>query len=105
MVGLNNYLDLDYDTASVKGHDISWIALNSSKPNRRKGKFSLVINSSYDYANKNETLNDDKISNHLLNVASKIMKRDLSKLSLKSTPQMELCRVDITSYRRFLSRL
>ena len=83
MVGLNNYLDLDYDTASVKAQDISWIALNSSKPNRRKGKFSLVINSSYDYANKNETLNDDKISNHLLNVASKIMKRDLSKLSLK----------------------
>ena len=83
MVGLNNYLDLDYDTASVKGEDISWIAVNSSKPNRRKGKFSLVINSSYGYADKNKTLNDENISNHLLNVASKIMKKDLSQLSLK----------------------
>ncbi len=83
MVGLNNNLDLDYDTASVKDEDISWIAVNSSKPNRRKGKFSLVINSSYDYAEKNKTLNDEKISNHLLNVASKIMERNLSQLSLK----------------------
>ena len=83
MVGLNSNLDLDYETASVKDEDISWIAVNNSKPNRRKRKFSLIINSSYDYAKKNKTLNDDKVSNHLLNVASKIMERDLSQFALK----------------------
>ena len=83
MVGMENNLDLDYDAASIKDEDIVWIAINNSKPDRKKTKFSLIINSSHDYANENQNLCGGKISKHLLNVASKIIKNDLSQVALK----------------------
>ena len=34
MLGFDEALDLDWDAAQLTGTDISWIAVNSSKPGR-----------------------------------------------------------------------
>jgi len=57
MLGFDKHISLDFDAALVRGQDISWISVNSSKPTRAK-PFSLLIHSTNLWAE--EHLNDDK---------------------------------------------
>ncbi len=77
MVGIDEPLNLDYDAALIKHTDIAWLAVNNSKPCRPK-KYSLLINSSYDYAAKNFSSAKDKVIKHLLNITSKLVNRKIS---------------------------
>ncbi|MDG1681063.1 MAG: FAD-dependent oxidoreductase [SAR86 cluster bacterium] len=56
MLGFDEALDLDWDAAQLNGTDISWIAVNSSKPGR-SGDYSLLVHSTNDWAE--EHLDDD----------------------------------------------
>ena len=56
MLGFDEVLDLDWDAAQLTGTDISWIAVNSSKPGR-SGDYSLLVHSTNDWAE--EHLDDD----------------------------------------------
>jgi len=56
MLGFDEALDLDWDAAQLTGTDISWIAVNSSKPGR-PDDYSLLVHSTNDWAE--EHLDDD----------------------------------------------
>ena len=56
MLGFEKALDLDWDAAQLTGTDISWIAVNSSKPGR-PNDYSLLVHSTNDWAE--EHLDDD----------------------------------------------
>lgn len=82
MVGMKKPINLKFDAASVKNCDVSWIAVNSKKPSRN-GNFSMVINSSYEYAKWNLQTYKNKVMTHLENVTNKIIKKDLTKANFK----------------------
>lgn len=77
MVGMKKPLDLGFDAAYIKNNDISWIALNNSKPNRNSN-CSLIINSSFKYAEMNVETSKKDVLNHMLNLTEKITERNLS---------------------------
>ena len=52
MLGFHEDINLEFDAALVKESNISWISVNSSKPERPKG-LSLVVNSSNKWADEN----------------------------------------------------
>ncbi|MDA9817652.1 FAD-dependent oxidoreductase [Flavobacteriaceae bacterium] len=52
MIGFKEKLSIEFDAALVKESNISWISVNSSKPERPNG-FSLVVNSSNKWADEN----------------------------------------------------
>ena len=56
MLGFDEALDLDWDAAQLTGTDISWIAVNSSKPGR-PDDYSLLVHSTNEWAE--EHLDDD----------------------------------------------
>ena len=56
MLGFDEALDLDWDAAQLTGTDISWIAVNSSKPGR-PDDYSLLAHSTNEWAE--EHLDDD----------------------------------------------
>ena len=51
LLGFHKKIKLAYDAAFYHNNDISWLAKNNSKPGRQKS-ISLVVNSSYEYAEK-----------------------------------------------------
>lgn len=77
MIGFNQPLDIDYDAALVKGDDISWISVNSSKP-QRSDDYCLLIHSTNTWAEDNIELENPKAQEHLLEVSQKVMGCDLS---------------------------
>tara|TARA_B100000900_G_scaffold411131_1_gene430198 strand:+ start:503 stop:1492 length:990 start_codon:yes stop_codon:yes gene_type:complete len=81
MVGSETNLKLDFDAANFKEKDISWMVVNGSKP-QRKENFSLLINSSFQYAKKNINTPETKILNHLLKESSNVLNYDLSNSKL-----------------------
>ena len=74
MIGMNKSLDLNFDSAIVQKKDISWLAINNSKP-LRKNKFSLLVNSCFDYASNNINTPKNLVLNHMLNETSMLIKK------------------------------
>jgi predicted NAD/FAD-dependent oxidoreductase len=66
LVGFAEPLTLDWQAARVHDADVSWIAVNSSKPGRDLTRFSLVAQSSNSWAEAH--LDDDpaSVQRHLL---------------------------------------
>ena len=81
MIGMNDPANLDYDAAIIKDLDVAWLAINNSKPLRPE-KYSLLINSSYDYAAKNINSPKEKIINHLLDQTNDIINRKIPNSAL-----------------------
>ena len=77
MIGMYEKLNLNYDAALIENKDISWLAVNNSKPCRKKNQ-SLLINSSYEYASKNINSPTGEIIKHLLKITSDLVKKELS---------------------------
>ena len=77
MLGFNKKLLIDFDAALVGGSDISWISVNSSKPERAEG-YSLVVHSTNKWAE--EHLYDDrkKIMEYLCKQTSDIIDLDVT---------------------------
>ena len=86
MVGMKKPLNLGFEAAYIKNNDISWIALNNSKP-FRNSDCSLIINSSFKYAETNVETSKMDILNHMLNLTEKITENNLSKPILTTLHQ------------------
>ena len=78
MLGFEKSLNLGFDAAMIHNELISWMSVNSSKPDRRKNDFSLVIQSTNRWAEKNLSLNKDFVINKMISEASNIINRDLN---------------------------
>ena len=76
LLGFHKKIKLAYDAAFYHNNDISWLAKNNSKPGRQKN-ISLVINSSYEYAEKKKNVPKKFILNDLLKKSCKLLKQKL----------------------------
>jgi renalase len=77
MLGFSASLPLAFDAAHVTHSDLSWIAVNSSKPGRA-GQFSLVVHSSERYAEAHFDANREKVIKHLSDETSHVIGHDVS---------------------------
>ena len=77
MLGFHQAIDLPFNAAHVVDADISWIAVNSSKPGRPEN-FSLVIHSSEAYSNTHKSADHEQILNDLISKTSDALGKDLS---------------------------
>lgn len=77
MLGFQKPLDLEFDAALVRGADISWVSVNSSKPGREKA-FSLLINSTNKWADAHIDNNKAELLQYLCREASNVIGIDLS---------------------------
>ena len=77
MVGLHSPLNLPWQAAHVKNSDISWIAVNTMKPDRPTD-FSVLAHSTNDWAEAH--IEDDlvDVQSHLLDELGYIMEHDLT---------------------------
>ena len=75
MLGFKKDLDLDFDAALVKGSIISWISINSSKPERPNG-FSILVNSSNSWAESNLEEDLELVKQKMITALSEIINLD-----------------------------
>ena len=82
MLGFEEALPIEFQAAYVDHSDLSWIALNSSKPGRSAVP-TLMVHSSEDYAEKH--YNDDRTSslNHLCQITRNTIGYDVSRAHFK----------------------
>ena len=76
MLGFENKLDLTWEAALISDADISWISVNSSKPDRRKD-FTLLIHSTNLWAKNNFNIKKDVIIEQLLDATSEIVGKSI----------------------------
>ena len=83
MLGFQKPLQLSFDAAHIEHSDLSWIAINSSKPDRGK-EFTLMVHASNIYAEAH--INDDReqVMRHLLAETSNIIGHDVSDADYKT---------------------
>ena len=77
MLGFKEAIDFGFDAALVKNTDISWISVNSSKP-ERKNDFSVIVLSTNKWANDNLEQEKEFVINHLLENASFVLNKSLT---------------------------
>ena len=92
MLGFETGFALDYQAALVRGEDISWISVNSSKPDR-KAAISLLVHSSNSWATKHENLDRYEALQHLLNQTSLVIGQDVSNADHKAVHQLRYANV------------
>lgn len=76
MLGFEKKIEIEFDAALVKENIISWISINSSKSNRPEG-FSLLINSTNQWAHDNIDLDLDIVKEKLILELQKIVNFDV----------------------------
>ena len=77
MLGFENLKRIEYDVASFVDEDISWFVIKRFKLNNYFYS-NILINSTYNYAERNEFKSREKIKNNLINIASTSIDVDLS---------------------------
>lgn len=83
MLGFERTLPLDFEAAHVTDSDLSWIAVNSHKP-QRPDFYTLMVHSSEDYAEAHIDDDRDLIMRHLINETSHIIGQDVSQAHYKT---------------------
>ncbi|XOV69981.1 MAG: NAD(P)/FAD-dependent oxidoreductase [Verrucomicrobiota bacterium] len=83
MLGFPEKLALDFDAAHVVHADISWIAVNSSKPGR-SGPWTLVVHSSADFAKKHLFDDRDAVIELLSDETSRVIGHNLGRAGFKA---------------------
>lgn len=76
MLGLSEPLDLAWEAALIKNSSLSWVSVNSSKPNRNKG-YSLVVHSSNNWADENIEADKTWVEKQMLTELSVLLKQDI----------------------------
>ena len=71
MLGFAEPLQLSWQAALVRNADISWIAVNSSKPGR-KPPFTLVVHSTNAWADEHIDDDTENVLDHMINQASAV---------------------------------
>ena len=69
MLGFEERLELPWDAAVVRNTDISWMAVNSSKPGRGE-KFTMVVHSTNRWANAHIDDAEETVRAHMLATAT-----------------------------------
>ena len=82
LLGFNNAINFDFDVAEIENNDIKWISVNNSKPDRDSA-LSIVINSSFDWAEKNINRPKEEIIENLLSLSNNLLKMNLNKNCLE----------------------
>ncbi len=83
MLGFKEKLSIEFGAALVKESNISWISVNSSKPERPKG-FSLIVNSSNKWADENIEEELEIIKEKMITSLRQIIDFDISDLSCQN---------------------
>lgn len=83
MLGFDSPLPLEFDAALVKGRDIRWISVNSSKP-KRTDAFSMLVHSTNNWADKHIDNDRNMVLDHLCNETSEIIGYDVSQAAHKT---------------------
>ena len=83
MLGFKEKLSIEFGAALVKESNISWISVNSSKPERPKG-FSLIVNSSNKWADENIEEDLEIIKEKMITSLRQIIDFDISDLSCQN---------------------
>ena len=83
MLGFEQSLALDFEAAHVIDADLSWIAVNSHKP-QRPDLFTLMVHSSEDYAEAHIHDDRDQVMKHLINETSHIIGQDVCQANYKT---------------------
>ena len=83
MLGFEKNLPLDFEAALITNSDLSWVAVNSHKP-ERPSNFTLVVHSSEKYAEAHISDNCNTVMNHLISETSRILGIDTSVSSYKT---------------------
>jgi renalase len=80
MLGFSQPLELSFDAALINGMDISWISVNSSKPDR-PNNFTLLVNSTNKWATENFDAHIEQVKNHLIKQTKFVLDQDLENLT------------------------
>jgi len=83
MLGFEKSLPMEFEAAHVSNSDISWIAINSHKP-QRPDLFTLMIHSSEAYAEAHIDDDREHVMQHLIAEASHITRHDMSAADYKT---------------------
>ena len=78
MLGFDQALPLEFDSALVRGEDISWISVNSSKSDR-KGGFCLLVHSTNSWADAHRDDDREEVMHYLCLQTSLVIGHDVSK--------------------------
>ena len=71
MLGFGAPPQLDWDAALIKGADISWISINSSKPGRAD-VFTLIVHATNRWADAHIEDDLDVVRGHMLSEVSRV---------------------------------
>ena len=77
MLGFKHSFPLSFEAAHVIESDLSWIAVNSHKP-QRSNLFTMVVHSSEAYAEAHINEDRDHVMQHLINETRHIIGQDVS---------------------------
>ena len=83
MLGFKEALPLKFHSALVRGCDISWISVNSSKPERGE-PFCLLVNSTNDWADCHIDIDKEEVIKHLCQETSFVLGHHVLKADHKS---------------------
>jgi renalase len=78
MFGFQNSLAIDFDAALVRGEDISWISVNSSKPPRDQA-FCLLVHSTNKWSDEHIVDDRNQVMEYLCQQTSEIIGHDVCK--------------------------
>jgi predicted NAD/FAD-dependent oxidoreductase len=78
MLGFTTPLNLGFDAALIRGEDISWVSVNSSKPDR-SDHFSLLVHSTNKWADQHIDDDSEQVINYLSQQTSNIIDHDVSR--------------------------
>lgn len=80
MLGFDKPLEMEFDVALVKNMDISWISVNSTKP-QRGDKFTLLVHSTNKWAERHIDDDKEQVIKYLCDQTSKTIGHDVSTAS------------------------
>ena len=86
MLGFEAGFALDYQAALVRGEDISWISVNSSKPDHNAAT-SLLVHSSNGWATQHDSIDRNEALRYLLEQVSLVIGQDVSHADHKAIHQ------------------
>lgn len=93
MLGFSEPLRLPWQAAAVRDADISWISVNSSKP-ERKPPFTLVVHSTNAWADAHMEDGIDEVLGHLLDEASVVTGENLDAATHRQVHRWRYANID-----------
>lgn len=94
MLGFKDDLSLTFDAALVRGVNISWISVNSSKPGRNSDHYCLLVHSTNNWADAH--IDDDRVQvlDYLCRQTSDVIGQDVSRADYKAVHGWRFANID-----------